>query len=45
MQAASIQPVQIDTGAGQFAVSESGSLAYGPSYDAGGFSGGPDANK
>jgi serine/threonine-protein kinase len=28
MQAASIQPVQIDTGAGQFAVSESGSLVY-----------------
>ena len=28
MQAASIQPVQIDTGAGQFAVSDSGSLAY-----------------
>jgi Tol biopolymer transport system component len=28
MQAASIQPVQIDTGAGQFAVSESGSLLY-----------------
>jgi eukaryotic-like serine/threonine-protein kinase len=28
MQAASIQPIQIDTGAGQFAVSESGSLLY-----------------
>ena len=28
MQAANIQPVQIDTGAGQFAVSESGSLVY-----------------
>ncbi len=28
MQAANTQPVQIDTGAGQFAVSESGSLAY-----------------
>jgi Tol biopolymer transport system component len=28
MQAASILPVQIDTGAGQFAVSESGSLVY-----------------
>ena len=28
MQAASIQPIQIDTGAGQFAVSESGSLVY-----------------
>jgi serine/threonine-protein kinase len=28
MQAAAIQPVQIDSGAGQFAVSESGSLAY-----------------
>jgi serine/threonine-protein kinase len=28
MQAANIQPLQIDTGAGQFAVSESGSLVY-----------------
>ena len=28
MQAASIQPIQIDTGAGQFAVSDSGSLVY-----------------
>ena len=28
MQAANILPVQIDTGAGQFAVSESGSLVY-----------------
>ena len=28
MQAANIQPVQIDSGAGQFAVSESGALAY-----------------
>src|SRR5688572_12510252 len=28
MQAAAIQPIQIDSGAGQFAVSESGSLAY-----------------
>ena len=28
MQAANSQPVQIDTGAGQFAVSETGSLAY-----------------
>jgi serine/threonine-protein kinase len=28
MQAANIQPVQIDSGAGQFAVSESGSLVY-----------------
>jgi Tol biopolymer transport system component len=28
MQAANIQPVQIDTGAGQFAVSETGSLVY-----------------
>jgi serine/threonine-protein kinase len=28
MQAASIQPIQIDSGAGQFAVSNSGSLAY-----------------
>jgi eukaryotic-like serine/threonine-protein kinase len=28
MQAASIQPIQIDTGAGQFAVSESGTLVY-----------------
>jgi len=28
MQAAGIQPLQIDTGAGQFAVSESGSLVY-----------------
>jgi Tol biopolymer transport system component len=28
MQAASIQPIQIDTGAGQFAVSASGALAY-----------------
>jgi serine/threonine-protein kinase len=28
MQAANIQPIQIDTGAGQFAVSDSGSLAY-----------------
>jgi hypothetical protein len=28
MQAAGIQPVQIDTGAGQFAVSDSGSLIY-----------------
>jgi eukaryotic-like serine/threonine-protein kinase len=28
MQAANNQPVQIDTGAGQFAVSETGSLAY-----------------
>ena len=28
MQAASIQPVQIDSGAGQFAVSESGALSY-----------------
>jgi hypothetical protein len=28
MQAANIQPVQIDSGAGQFAVSESGSLIY-----------------
>jgi eukaryotic-like serine/threonine-protein kinase len=28
MQAANIQPLQIDSGAGQFAVSESGALAY-----------------
>ena len=28
MQAANIQPIQIDTGAGQFAVSDSGSLVY-----------------
>jgi Tol biopolymer transport system component len=28
MQAASIQPIQLDAGAGQFAVSESGSLVY-----------------
>jgi serine/threonine-protein kinase len=28
MQAANIQPLQIDTGAGQFAVSDSGSLVY-----------------
>jgi serine/threonine-protein kinase len=28
MQAARVQPVQIDSGAGQFAVSDSGSLAY-----------------
>jgi serine/threonine-protein kinase len=28
MQAANIQPAQIDTGAGQFAISESGSLVY-----------------
>ena len=28
MQAASIQPIQIDSGAGQFAVSSSGALAY-----------------
>jgi eukaryotic-like serine/threonine-protein kinase len=28
MQAANIQPVQIDSGAGQFAVSDSGALAY-----------------
>ena len=28
MQASNIQPVQIDSGAGQFAVSESGALAY-----------------
>ena len=28
MQAADIQPLQIDTGAGQFAVSNSGSLVY-----------------